>query len=99
MILSFPNAQSIEVGVVIRKSPGVTRWAKWAWQAVAVLPGAAQASWKVLRSENEVTDYHAADLAIDISQTALMCSPFTNTASDWGLSLAPLQALQGTSRI
>ncbi|NQW15249.1 MAG: DUF3305 domain-containing protein [Rhodobacter sp.] len=66
LILSFPNAQSIEVGVVIRKSPGVTRWAKWAWQAVAVLPGAAQASWKVLRSENEVTDYHAATLKVDL---------------------------------
>ena len=33
----------LQVGVVIRKQPGVTRWAKWVWRAVGVLPGAGPA--------------------------------------------------------
>lgn len=48
------------VGIVVRRTPGVTAWAKWAWKAVAVLPGAAPADWKVLRQEGEIVDYHAA---------------------------------------
>jgi hypothetical protein len=44
----------------MRRSPGVTRWAKWAWKASAVLPGAADADWKTLRSEGDTTEYHAA---------------------------------------
>ena len=55
-----PNTQTMPVGVVIRRSPGVTRWAKWAWLAVDVLPGAAPADWKVLREEGLATLFHAA---------------------------------------
>ncbi|MBJ3764211.1 DUF3305 domain-containing protein [Maribius pontilimi] len=48
------------VGVVVRRLPGVTRWARWSWKAVAVLPGAGQADWKVLREEGDAVEYHAA---------------------------------------
>ena len=47
----------IPLGVVIRKSPGVTRWAKWSWAAVAVLPGAGPAQWTELRREGDAVDY------------------------------------------
>lgn len=50
----------MRVGIVMRRTPGVTRWAKWAWRATGVLPGAADADWKILRQEGEVTEYHAA---------------------------------------
>ncbi|SFR64250.1 DUF3305 domain-containing protein [Litoreibacter janthinus] len=65
----YPQSESIPVGIVIRKSPGVTRWAQWAWQAVGVLPGAGPADWKMLRSEDNVTEYHAAtrDLTLYVS--------------------------------
>ena len=55
-----PDSQSMPIGVVIRRSPGVTRWARWTWRATDVLPGAAPADWKVLRSEGDETLYHAA---------------------------------------
>lgn len=58
--VSYPNARSMRIGVVMRRSPGVTRWAKWAWKATGVLPGAGAADWKVLREEGGVTEYHAA---------------------------------------
>jgi hypothetical protein len=58
--VSYPKARSMRIGVVMRRSPGVTRWAKWAWKATAVLPGAGDADWKVLREEEGVTEYHAA---------------------------------------
>lgn len=52
------------LGVVVRKSPGVTRWAKWTWKAVAVLPGAGPADWAEVRREGAVVDYHAATLPL-----------------------------------
>ena len=54
------------LGVVIRKTPGATRWAAWAWKAVAVLPGAGPTDWRVLRSEGDVTEYHAATPTLEL---------------------------------
>ncbi len=56
----------LSVGVVIRKQPGVTRWAKWVWRAVAVLPGAGPADWRELRREGEAVEYHAATLTLEV---------------------------------
>ncbi len=55
-----PDQQQMPVGVVIRRSPGVTRWAKWAWRATDVMPGAAPADWKVLLQDGKETLFHAA---------------------------------------
>ncbi|MEP0522230.1 MAG: DUF3305 domain-containing protein [Hyphomicrobiales bacterium] len=57
---------SMPLGIVIRRQPGVTRWAKWVWRAVAVLPGAAQESWKEMRREGEVIEYHAATVELEL---------------------------------
>lgn len=51
---------SMPLGVVVRRLPGVTRWARWSWKAVAVLPGAGVADWRVLREEGNAVEYHAA---------------------------------------
>ncbi|MFK7938653.1 MAG: DUF3305 domain-containing protein [Roseovarius sp.] len=57
------------LGIVIRRVPGVTRWAKHVWKAVAVLPGAGDASWKELRREGDVVEYHAATLTLELHRT------------------------------
>lgn len=57
---------TIPVGVVIRKQPGVTRWARWIWRPVAVLPGAPPADWRELRREGEAVEYHAATLTLEV---------------------------------
>ncbi len=57
---------TVPMGVVVRRRPGVSRWAKWHWQAVAVLPGAAPADWAELRSEENVTDFHAATVDMEL---------------------------------
>ena len=54
------------VGVVVRKTPGVTRWARWNWCAVALLPGARPADWLELRREGEAVEYHAATLPLTL---------------------------------
>lgn len=54
------------VGIVVRRSPGISRWAKWSWKVVAVLPGAREADWVPLREENGVTDFHAATLPMTL---------------------------------
>ncbi len=56
----------LPIGVVLRKQPGVTRWAKWVWRAVAVLPGAGPADWRELRREGEAVEYHAATCILEV---------------------------------
>lgn len=60
---------SMPLGVVIRKSPGATKWARWNWRAVAVLPGAPQECWKELRREGEAVEYHAATVTLELHRT------------------------------
>tara|TARA_R110000868_G_scaffold36287_3_gene129004 strand:- start:3938 stop:4507 length:570 start_codon:yes stop_codon:yes gene_type:complete len=62
-----PNMyRTLPVGVVLRRTPGVTRWARWSWKATAVLPGASDAQWRELRREGEITEYHAATLPLEL---------------------------------
>ena len=56
----------LPVGVVIRKQPGVTRWARWVWRAVAVLPGAGPANWHEMRRDGEAVEYHAATVEMEV---------------------------------
>tara|TARA_R110002094_G_scaffold183395_3_gene160804 strand:+ start:1433 stop:2020 length:588 start_codon:yes stop_codon:yes gene_type:complete len=60
---------SIPLGIVIRRVPGVTRWVSHVWKAVAVLPGAGEASWKELRRDGEAVEYHAATLPLELFRT------------------------------
>ena len=57
---------SMPVGVVLRRSPGVTRWAAWHWKPTGVLPGAGPAKWRVLREDEGVTEFHAATLPLEL---------------------------------
>jgi len=63
---TYPDQQMMPLGVVIRRSQGVTRWARTIWRATAVLPGAGPADWHVLRSEEDVTEFHAATLPLNL---------------------------------
>ncbi len=67
IVTAYPsNDQYMPVGVVLRRTPGVTRWAKHAWRAVAVLPGAGPADWRELRREGETVEYHAATVPLEL---------------------------------
>ncbi len=57
---------TLPLGIVVRRTPGVTRWAKWSWKVVAVLPGAGAADWRELRREGEAVEYHAATLPLTL---------------------------------
>lgn len=57
------------LGIVIQRSPGVTRWAKHVWKATAVLPGAGEADWKELRREGETVVFHAATVTLELFRT------------------------------
>ncbi len=63
---ALPKIAELPLGVVVRKSPGATRWARWVFRAVAVLPGAGPAFWRELRSEGGVVDYHAATATLTL---------------------------------
>lgn len=66
MATATSRTTDIPLGVVIRRAPGVTRWAKWSWRAVAVLPGAAPANWAELRRDGDVVEFHAATLPLTL---------------------------------
>mgnify|MGYP003744957719 FL=1 len=58
--------QTIPLGVVLRRTPGVTRWAPFAWAASGILVGAADASWRELRREGQAVEYHAATMTLEL---------------------------------
>ena len=64
--LRYPNSQTIPLGVIVQRMPGVTRWVRFSWKATAVLPGAPDADWDVLRTQGDITEYHAATLPLTL---------------------------------
>ncbi len=60
------NGMTIPLGIVVRKTPGATAWAQWAWKVVGVLPGAAPESWKVLRREGDAVEYQAGTVDLEL---------------------------------
>lgn len=66
MIRNPEKYDAIPLGIVVRRTPGVTRWARWTWKAVAVLPGAEPANWRMLRHEGDVMEYHIATLSLEL---------------------------------
>lgn len=58
--------RELQVGAVVRRTPGVTRWAQDIWKPVAVIPGAPKAFWKELVREGEVIDYHAGTVVMEL---------------------------------
>lgn len=58
--------RELQVGAVVRRSLGVTRWAQDIWKPVAVIPGAPEAFWKELIREGEVVDYHAGTVGMEL---------------------------------
>lgn len=63
------RSESLPLGIVVRRQPGVTRWARWIWRPVAVLPGAPAADWHEMRREGEAVEYHAATLALTVHRS------------------------------
>lgn len=60
---------SLPLGIVIRRRPSTSRWVRWSWQAVAVLPGAGPAHWQPMREEGGVVEYHAATVPLELWRT------------------------------
>ncbi len=60
---------AMPVGVIVRRSPGVTPWVKWAWRAVAVHPGAGPGHWTELRRDGEIVDFHASTVSLELHRT------------------------------
>lgn len=60
---------TLPLGIVIRRTPSASRWVPYSWQAVALLPGAAQAEWQVLREEGDAVEFHAATVPLELWRT------------------------------
>lgn len=60
------RSASLPVGVIVRRSPGVTRWAPWSWRVTGLLPGAGPGGWKELARDGETVEYHAATVTMEL---------------------------------
>ncbi|WBU41665.1 DUF3305 domain-containing protein [Marinobacter alkaliphilus] len=58
--------RELPVGAVVRRTPGVTRWARDIWTPVAVIPGAPEAFWKDMVRNGDVVDYHAGTVTMEL---------------------------------
>jgi len=67
--LASEKSVSMPLGIVLRRVPGVTRWVRHVWKAVAVLPGAQDASWRELRRDGDAVEYHAATVPLELFRT------------------------------
>ncbi|TGN39163.1 DUF3305 domain-containing protein [Marinobacter confluentis] len=58
--------RELQVGAVVRRKPGATRWAKHVYKPVAIIPGAPDAFWKELVRDGDVVDYHAGTVTLEL---------------------------------
>lgn len=58
--------RELPVGAVVRRTPGITRWARDIWTPVAVIPGAPEAFWKEMVRNGDVVDYHAGTVTMEL---------------------------------
>lgn len=63
--MKLPQA-TLPLGIVIRRIPSPSRWARWSWKAVAVLPGARVANWRELRRDGEAVEFHAGTVTLEL---------------------------------
>lgn len=61
-----PRKIGLPLGIVVRRRPGVTKWAKWSWKPVAVLPGAGPANWTEMRREGDAVEYHVVTMQLEL---------------------------------
>jgi len=66
MIYNPDQYCALPLGIVLRRTPGQTRWAKYYWRVSGVLPGAGLASGQVLRSEGDAVEVHAATVTLEM---------------------------------
>ncbi len=75
------RSATLPLGVVVRRAPGVTRWAKWSWRVTAVLPGAGPGEWREISRDGDTIDYHAATapLTLHRAETEAYIPALANT--------------------
>ena len=57
---------SMPMGIIVSRFPGVTRWATEIWKPWGRVPGADIAHWVELRTEGDITLFHARTLSLDL---------------------------------
>lgn len=54
------------IGVILRRAPGQTRWARWVWKVTGLLPGAGPGNWHEIAASGETVEYHAATVPLTL---------------------------------
>lgn len=62
-----PNMyRTMPVGIILRRTPGVTPWVPWIWTATSILPGAGPATWHELRRDGDAVEFHADTVTLEL---------------------------------
>lgn len=78
--------RQLQVGAVVRRTPGVTRWARYIWTPIAVVPGAPEEFWKELVRDGDTIDYLAGTFVMELFRAdveAYLVSLNMKTPSVW----------------
>jgi len=78
--------RQLQVGAVVRRTPGVTRWARYIWTPIAVVPGAPDEFWKELVRDGDTIDYLAGTFVMELFRAdveAYLVSLNMKTPSVW----------------
>lgn len=66
--MSFnPSTPCLRIGLLVERRRAQTRWERWTWRTVGVVPGApGRPDWTVLRAADEAVLFHAASLELKL---------------------------------
>jgi hypothetical protein len=65
-----PPLATIEVGVLVERSKGITPWTDYLWRPVGVLPGAPDTpAWTTLSADGERAQFYAGTATIELHRT------------------------------
>jgi hypothetical protein len=69
-MVATERSRTMPLGVVLERRPSTSRWQRWRWQAVDVMPGAPPvAEWRELLREGDMVRWHAATLPLELHRT------------------------------
>ena len=61
-----PKIVEMPVGILIRRSPGVTRWVSEIWTLAGIIPRAGPARWQSVLRDGPVEEFHATTLMLQL---------------------------------
>lgn len=64
------QSAQVTVGVVVERRPATSRWRRWRWRVVEVVPGLAEPAWRLLIEQQAAARFAAGGLLLELHRKA-----------------------------